>query len=394
MVNRLAAAADLPPECVQALDLMRQALIESGVTPEGTDQLLSRATQGIISVEAPDPREAVRRIKRSRIRTVLLELAEDHSIPPSVVIEVMTAAAMCFAPSEVPPVELDVAVEDGSGRSFRFDPQKESFQVDEQGEDLIFRIRVENQGATRLHRLNIVTLMTPSIVAYQAIDQISLDLNPTSTVLGRPGAVFSETDGGFVFSLGALTLDPGESLTITFSGVALAPGIASNRIFVSAEEMTSLANAEELTHVLFGTCGEVSVSALAGGTILMSGDGLAPVSSGVIINPGDEVLITATGRITIFGSEPHITNDPSGLDFDQASAFTFLLPDDRAPDGESAHVAGALLRRTGTGDFSYVGDASRFVAQSAGEIQLAVNDIQGFFSDNLGAFTATVCVRN
>ena len=77
---------------------------------------------------------------------------------------------------------------------------------------------------------------------------------------------------------------------------------------------------------------------------------------------------------------------------DQGAAVDLGTGRRRAPTGESATVAGALIGRIGTGDFFHLGFTQLLTAWTSGEIGLAVNDIQSFFFDNLGEFTAKVCV--
>jgi murein DD-endopeptidase MepM/ murein hydrolase activator NlpD len=196
---------------------------------------------------------------------------------------------------------------------------------------------------------------------------------------------------------------PGNARTATLSGLSLATG-AQYQAVVFALSQDILAPDPLVGPFNIGahgvqftgpssseTCIQTKVSARAGGTLLSPGDGLPPVSTGLTVQAGDQVRISASGTITIFGSSPNITNGPNGLDFSAASSFTFLLSDAATPQGESARVAGALIARIDTTPFFYSGYSAQLIAAGSGELELAVNDIAGFFSDNLGEFQVSAC---
>jgi hypothetical protein len=138
-------------------------------------------------------------------------------------------------------------------------------------------------------------------------------------------------------------------------------------------------------------CVTVSVPATAGGTDLVSGDGTPPVNTGLTVSAGNQVNISASGTLTIFGATPNITNGPNGLNYSQASDRQFLLQDSSAPGGESALVAGALIGKIGSSSYQYFGASKQFTAGSTGIVFLGVNDIANFFKDNIGSFQVQVC---
>jgi hypothetical protein len=149
-------------------------------------------------------------------------------------------------------------------------------------------------------------------------------------------------------------------------------------------------------------CVTVIVPATAGGTELWPPSGTPPISTRLFAG-GRTVTIAAWGTISIFGTLPSYTNGPNGYnwwpDGGEANA-TFLLGDWLAPGGEASLVAGGLVGQVdfplADNPFVYFG-ASREVSGGqfldAGVIVLGVNDIAGWFSDNVGSFTVRVCVR-
>ncbi|MBZ0304017.1 MAG: hypothetical protein K8J31_30035 [Anaerolineae bacterium] len=100
--------------------------------------------------------------------------------------------------------------------------------------------------------------------------------------------------------------------------------------------------------------------------------------TGLTIQAGQMVTITATGRVRIC------------LDCN-------FIPDGPAGSGESATVAGfplrgapqyALIGRIGSSTPFYIGSAATFIAQTSGMLELYVNDSDRF--DNAGSFTAII----
>jgi len=138
-------------------------------------------------------------------------------------------------------------------------------------------------------------------------------------------------------------------------------------------------------------CATVNVPATAGGTDLNPGDGRAPINTGLTVTAGERFTVTASGRLTIFGSSPTITNGPDGLIYREAAEFPFLLSDTSAPGGESALVAGALVGRVGTSEYFYLGSSKQLVAPRAGSLLVGINDIRSSFFDNIGSFQVQVC---
>jgi hypothetical protein len=101
-------------------------------------------------------------------------------------------------------------------------------------------------------------------------------------------------------------------------------------------------------------------------------------STGVIVNRGDRVRITATGSVTL---DP-VSGNASG-------------PEGRsdAPDGRKLlpdHATGALIAviSSDNDDFIFIGRAAEFTATRNGLLFLSVNE--GNLTDNLGSFRAVV----
>jgi sRNA-binding regulator protein Hfq len=101
-------------------------------------------------------------------------------------------------------------------------------------------------------------------------------------------------------------------------------------------------------------------------------------STGVIVNRGDRVRITATGSVTL---DP-VTGNASGPDGrSDAPDARKLLPD---------HATGALIAviSSDSDDFIFIGRAAEFTATRNGLLFLSVNE--GNLTDNLGSFKAVV----
>src|ERR1700730_19012487 len=99
--------------------------------------------------------------------------------------------------------------------------------------------------------------------------------------------------------------------------------------------------------------------------------------TGVFINAGDSVSITATGIIKIAGSDPGKT--PAGAPGCITEDDTWLA------DGLTCW---SLIGRIGDNPAFEVGDGTSFTATSSGELFLSVDD--NYFPDNSGAWTATI----
>jgi sRNA-binding regulator protein Hfq len=101
-------------------------------------------------------------------------------------------------------------------------------------------------------------------------------------------------------------------------------------------------------------------------------------STGVIVNRGDRVRITATGSVTL---DP-VTGNASGPEGrSDAPDARKLLPD---------HATGALIAviSSDNDDFIFIGRAAEFTATRNGLLFLSVNE--GNLTDNLGSFKAVV----
>lgn len=107
--------------------------------------------------------------------------------------------------------------------------------------------------------------------------------------------------------------------------------------------------------------------------------------TGVTLQVGDVVSISATGTIYIAGFDPGKT--PAGAPGCVATADNSIPPGPFAFPGLTCF---ALVGQVGTGAPFQVGAGTTLAATNAGELFLGVND--NFYADNSGAWTATITV--
>ena len=107
------------------------------------------------------------------------------------------------------------------------------------------------------------------------------------------------------------------------------------------------------------------------------------VDTGVFVNIGDSVSITASGTVYLSGTDPGKT--PAGVagcvatDNDSIHPGPFLGP---------GLTCWSLIGRVGNNPAFEVGTGTSFTATSSGELNLSVDD--NYFPDNRGSWTATI----
>jgi hypothetical protein len=104
-------------------------------------------------------------------------------------------------------------------------------------------------------------------------------------------------------------------------------------------------------------------------------------STGLIINRGDHIRITATGNVTIDPASGR-TAGPEGADIADTKK---LMPDQ--PTGALIGVIGA-----DNDDFIFIGRSADFTATRGGLLFLSVNE--GTLADNIGTFKATIEIQS
>lgn len=107
------------------------------------------------------------------------------------------------------------------------------------------------------------------------------------------------------------------------------------------------------------------------------------VDTGVFINIGDSVSITANGTIYLSGGAPGTT--AAGASNCVATANDSKPP---GPFLAPGLTCWSLVGRIGSNPAFEVGTGTSFIATSSGELNLSVND--NYFPDNRGSFTATI----
>jgi len=107
------------------------------------------------------------------------------------------------------------------------------------------------------------------------------------------------------------------------------------------------------------------------------------VDTGVFVNIGDSVSITASGIIYVSGSDPG--KGPAGVPGRVATDNNSILP---GPFLAPGLTCWSLIGRVGNGPAFEVGTGTSFIAISSGELNLSVDD--NHFPDNRGSWTATI----
>jgi hypothetical protein len=107
------------------------------------------------------------------------------------------------------------------------------------------------------------------------------------------------------------------------------------------------------------------------------------VDTGVFINIGDSVSITATG--TIYAGASDLGKTPAGTPSCVATADNSMKP---GPFLGPGLTCWSLIGRVGNSPAFEVGTGTSFIAISSGELNLSVDD--NYFPDNRGAWTATI----
>ena len=125
--------------------------------------------------------------------------------------------------------------------------------------------------------------------------------------------------------------------------------------------------------------------AMADSSVTVAVAGAAPwTDTGLSVNSGDNISITASGTIFIAGSDPGKTpaGDPTCTATDSPTD-TWVAP---------GLTCWSMVGRIGNNAAFEVGTGTGFTAASSGELFLGVND--AFFGDNSGAWTADITVTS
>jgi hypothetical protein len=111
-----------------------------------------------------------------------------------------------------------------------------------------------------------------------------------------------------------------------------------------------------------------------------------PLATGLFVDEGDRVVITASGKIDNNDPDPACPNadvGPNGIAGETATG----VPPGTLPTTN----VGALLGKIDGGNWFVIGDSKTFTASTSGELFLIVNDSD--YSDNCGSFKVTIDVN-
>lgn len=120
--------------------------------------------------------------------------------------------------------------------------------------------------------------------------------------------------------------------------------------------------------------------------------------TGVLVGPGDTILIQAAGKVFFSNGEPHSGVGPAGYmgnyeqDFPVDATLLGMGPEDGYGDPIPGENHAALIMRVG-GELVAVGAGGEF-SRHEGEIELGINDCS-FAGEcyNTGAFTVTLTIK-
>ncbi|MEO8681908.1 MAG: hypothetical protein ABI665_22870, partial [Vicinamibacterales bacterium] len=164
------------------------------------------------------------------------------------------------------------------------------------------------------------------------------------------------------------------------SGTMMLDALVPDGSFITAVATDTLGNSSEFSPCTLVNPGVYAVDGKAGGAVNVNSpppDGLPPTATGVFVQAGLSVIVTATGAVANAadsgpwgpGGHPSLVGDS-----------TYLAP------GVKAF---ALVARIGSGPWEFAGAGPiAITAGSDGFLELAVNDSD--YDDNSGAFTVTV----
>lgn len=184
-------------------------------------------------------------------------------------------------------------------------------------------------------------------------------------------------------SVTAVTTPPGltYSVTYTYNGNVIVPVNAGSYEVVATITDGNYAGSATGTLVISASL-QVTVPGTAGGTVNTNIEGgpaaalgTPPVDSGIFLNAGSAVTITAAGAVSWYDAG---TAPPNGALPWQPN---FLAP--------SPTPGISLIARIGAGPWQFVGSGpTTLIASVDGVLQFAVND--SYYGDNGGAWVATI----
>lgn len=107
--------------------------------------------------------------------------------------------------------------------------------------------------------------------------------------------------------------------------------------------------------------------------------------TGISINSGDEIQISASGFVKIAGSDPSGYSPEGVVETTEADVAKLLCP--------TTNKEYSLVGKIGTGGCFDVGSSRIIVAQNSGNLYLSSNDRVGLFGDNSGSWNVDVVVN-
>ena len=131
-----------------------------------------------------------------------------------------------------------------------------------------------------------------------------------------------------------------------------------------------------------GGGGGTKLADVKGEAVTVPGDA-AWTDTGVALQKGDDVTITATGTVLPNKVDPSLVAGPDGLVNDLGAKRFNVFPD--------AFHSALIGRVTAAGQIFAVGSNAHFKSATAGQLQLGINDVG--VDSNAGAFQATITVK-
>jgi hypothetical protein len=112
--------------------------------------------------------------------------------------------------------------------------------------------------------------------------------------------------------------------------------------------------------------------------------------TGIAVKAGDEVQITATGRIA-FGGGPIANLGPDGIPWGRRCTDIAASEGRGFPWPARGLSCWSLFARVGPSDPVEIGSGATFTAERGGQLRLGLND--NYAADNTGTFTAEVTLN-
>ena len=109
------------------------------------------------------------------------------------------------------------------------------------------------------------------------------------------------------------------------------------------------------------------------------------VKTGISVKAGQHITMQVIGTANTWGGTPQGNSDPNGN-------LTPLLCDDDTCVLNNTNY-GMLVGRIGDGNPFKIGAYTEMVSVTSGELQLVVNDKEGYYFDNLGEFEIKLSIR-